>query len=109
MCIRDKYVLEKGVEDCVVEDEVDVKMICPGEIEEVVYCEHGMSGRMAVKVQVDGKVYCGLIDTGSQISLVNASVVRELEQMTWQIPRRNTSVKIKGICLLYTSPSPRDS
>ena len=34
---------------------------------------------MALKVRTNDKVYCGLIDTGVQVSLVSADVVRELE------------------------------
>ena len=82
-----------------VEDNIeeDVRIVYPSEIQNVAYCAHEISGRMALKVRINDKVYCGLIDTGAQVSLVSADVVRELEQLNWRIPRRCANVKLNGI------------
>ena len=42
--------------------------------QEVNFCKHGGGCDMTVLVQVNGVRYCALIDTGAQISMVNASV-----------------------------------
>ena len=65
--------------------------------QEVHYCKHGRGCSMTVLVQVNGVRYCGLIDTGAQISLVNASVVRDIEKLSWNIPRNLARVTINGI------------
>ena len=59
----------------------DVRMVYPSEIHSVVYCTHEILRRMALKVKINIKVYCGLIDMEAQVSLVSADVVRELEQL----------------------------
>lgn len=53
-----------------------------------VLCVHGVSGRISVRNKVNSKIYSGLIATGIQISLVNASVIKEFEKLNWQIPKK---------------------
>ena len=53
-------------------------MVSSAEVQNPVYCVHGVLGRIQVRLRMNDKVYCGLIDTGAQIFLVNASVVREM-------------------------------
>ena len=52
---------------------------------------------MNIMMSMNGVHYCGLIDTGAQISLVSASVVRELERFSWNIPRNCIRAQIKGL------------
>ena len=68
-------------------------MVCPAEVQNPVFCIHGVLERIQVRLRMNGKVYYGLIDTDTQIPLVNASVMTDMEQMSWQIPRRSTSEK----------------
>ena len=63
----------------------------------MVHCVHGKYGKMGVRLSVGGIVYCGLINTGAQISLVNMRVVRELESQGQVLSRSKMKVNIQGI------------
>ena len=86
-------------------DEVDIgkdeyEVECGMEVEEhieVNFCQHGNVSGMTVVLQVNDRRYCGLVDTGAQISLVSASVVREVENFRWNITRKCVNVAIHGI------------
>ena len=97
--IETKYYDRVDIEDDDVnENECEIDFVM--EVEEpveVCVCKHGNIGGMTVVLQVNDKRYCGLIDTGAQISLVNASVVREEERQSWILSRRSVNVNIHGI------------
>ena len=46
--------------------------------DKLVYCSHGINGKMEERLWVEDKVFSGLRESETQISLVNLSVVREL-------------------------------
>ena len=65
--------------------------------EPIVYCSHGRNGNMEVKVGVKDMVYCGLIDTGAQVSLVNKNVIEELEREGVKFRKKQVKIRIHGI------------
>ena len=72
-------------------------MVSPSEVQNVIYCIHEILGRMALKVRINDKVYCEWIDTGAQVSLVSADVVRELKRLDWRIPRQCAYARLNDI------------
>ena len=54
-------------------------------------------GKMTIMMSMNGVHYCGLIDTGAQISLVSASMVRKFERFNRNIPRNCVHAQIKGL------------
>ena len=50
-----------------------------------------------LKARINDKVYYGMNDTGTQVLLVSANAVRELERLYWRIPRQCTNVRLNGI------------
>ena len=60
-------------------------------------CQHGLQGKMKVKVHIDGVNFCGLIDTGAQVSLVNECVVNEVIQKGENIEYKDSRIRITGI------------
>ena len=74
------------VENMIVEKTVD---IC--------YCKHSGGESMTALLSMNGGSYCGLIDTGSQISLVCESVVKDMENFNVKVERRKVRFTIKGL------------
>ena len=63
----------------------------------MVYCAHEILGIVLVKVRIYYKVYCGLIDTGAQVSLVSVDFVKVLELFDWHIPKQYKNVRLNVI------------
>ena len=102
---RSNYVREELQEEAIEEvipDEnpmcYEVNLVCdPSEPIETIYCSHNIKGKMEVRVQREKMAYCGLIDTGSQISLVNSTVVEDLERLHLKFQRKPAHFRLNGI------------
>ena len=70
------------------------------EEEENKVMEH-RAGLTEVTINIEGKNYKTLIDTGSEISVISENVMGELKEVNKNIP----SLPVAGVtvCLLYTS------
>ena len=67
------------------------------EIKRVSLCVHRERCGATVEMDLSGNKYCGLVDTGAQVSLVSASVIRELEKSTWDVERRCETMALHGL------------
>ena len=63
-----------------------------------------------VLVSVEGRIGCITLNRPKALNALSLDMVRSLTQalLTWQNDPQVLAVAVRGTCLLYTSPSPRD-
>ena len=70
---------------------------CLYEISERTKCVHGNRRDMGIEIWSGNKAYCGLVDSGAQISLVNVEVVKEIGDDGGVISKGEGKVSIRGL------------